>query len=176
MTAFFDFSPLTTSYRSPRVGRAAERHADVCRRLCEARSEGANAISGGSADTPARTPRRSPATAAAKKDGGSDDGEPAPRFTISRQDGVVIGAATAGTLLFLIAQYSGRAIVPIETVCADYFAPLTLPNLRRKIAAGDIPLPLGTHGSRLEEGRAGHPPSRSCELYRRTPRCRRQRA
>jgi hypothetical protein len=41
-----------------------------------------------------------------------------------------------------MAQYNGRAIVPIETVCADFFAPLTLPNLRRKIAAGDIPLPL----------------------------------
>ncbi len=33
-------------------------------------------------------------------------------------------------------------MVPIETLCADYFAPLTLPNLRRKIASGDIPLPL----------------------------------
>ena len=41
-----------------------------------------------------------------------------------------------------MAQYGGRAIVPIEMVCADYFAPLTLPNLRRKISAGDIPLPL----------------------------------
>jgi hypothetical protein len=46
------------------------------------------------------------------------------------------------TAFMLMAQYNGRAIVPVETVCADYFAPLTLPNLRRKIAAGDIPLPL----------------------------------
>jgi hypothetical protein len=46
------------------------------------------------------------------------------------------------TAFILMAQYNGRAIVPVETVCADYFAPLTLPNLRRKIAAGDIPLPL----------------------------------
>nr|WP_165093106.1 MULTISPECIES: pyocin activator PrtN family protein [unclassified Caballeronia] len=46
------------------------------------------------------------------------------------------------TAFMLMAQYGGKAIVPIEAVCADYFAPLTLPNLRRKIAAGDISLPL----------------------------------
>lgn len=46
------------------------------------------------------------------------------------------------TVFLLMAQYGGRAIVPVENVCVDYFAPLTLPNLRRKIAAGDIPLPL----------------------------------
>ncbi|PNE58949.1 Pyocin activator protein PrtN [Paraburkholderia fungorum] len=46
------------------------------------------------------------------------------------------------TAFMLLTQYGGRAIVPIEIACEDYFAPLTLPNLRRKIAAGDIPLPL----------------------------------
>jgi hypothetical protein len=46
------------------------------------------------------------------------------------------------TVFLLLAQYGATAVVPIEKVCADYFAPLTLPNLRRKIAAGDIPLPL----------------------------------
>lgn len=46
------------------------------------------------------------------------------------------------TIFMLLAQYQGRAVVPIETVRAYYFSPLTLPNLRRKIAAGDTPLPL----------------------------------
>jgi hypothetical protein len=46
------------------------------------------------------------------------------------------------TISLLLAQYSGRTVIPMETVCADFFAPLTLPNLRRKISAGDIPLPL----------------------------------
>jgi hypothetical protein len=46
------------------------------------------------------------------------------------------------TIFLLLAQYQGRAVIPIETVCADYFAPLTVPNLRRKIAAGSIALPL----------------------------------
>lgn len=41
-----------------------------------------------------------------------------------------------------MARYDAMPIIPIEMICADYFAPLTLPNLRRKIAAGDIPLPL----------------------------------
>jgi hypothetical protein len=46
------------------------------------------------------------------------------------------------TAFVLMAQYNGRAIIPVEAVCADYFAPLTLPNLRRKIAAGEIKIPL----------------------------------
>lgn len=41
-----------------------------------------------------------------------------------------------------MAQYDGRTIVPIETICTDFFSHLTLPNLRRKIASGDIALPL----------------------------------
>jgi predicted DNA-binding transcriptional regulator AlpA len=46
------------------------------------------------------------------------------------------------TIFLLMAQYDAQVIVPIETVCRDFFAPLTLPNLRRKIAAGNIALPL----------------------------------
>ncbi|WP_321921660.1 pyocin activator PrtN family protein [Burkholderia sp. BCC1998] len=46
------------------------------------------------------------------------------------------------TVFLLMAQYGARAIIPIEDVCRDYFAPLTLPNLMRKISAGDIALPL----------------------------------
>jgi hypothetical protein len=46
------------------------------------------------------------------------------------------------TVFLLLAQYDGRVVIPIETICADFFAPLTLPNLRRKIAAGEFALPL----------------------------------
>lgn len=138
----YDFlQPLRANYRPQRTGRAAERYADHCRRLCEAKQDGF-AEPGGGSPTPSRAQRRAPARKPASSGDGDSDGEPVPRFTISRQDGVVIGAATAGTLLFLMAQYGGRAIVPIELVCADYFGSLTLPNLRRKIAAGDVPLPL----------------------------------
>ena len=46
------------------------------------------------------------------------------------------------TLFLLMAQYNGRAIVPIETVCRDYFAHLTLPKFLRKVSLGEIELPL----------------------------------
>ncbi|MGF6664983.1 hypothetical protein QF000_006651 [Paraburkholderia atlantica] len=46
------------------------------------------------------------------------------------------------TAFILMAQYGAKAIIPIEDVCRDYFAPLTLPVLLRKISTGDIALPL----------------------------------
>ncbi|WP_084170032.1 pyocin activator PrtN family protein [Paraburkholderia ferrariae] len=46
------------------------------------------------------------------------------------------------TVFLLLAQYGATAVIPIDAVCRDYFAPLTLPSLRRKIATGDIDLPL----------------------------------
>ncbi|MBR8142099.1 pyocin activator PrtN family protein [Burkholderia sp. AU19243] len=46
------------------------------------------------------------------------------------------------TVFILMAQYGARAVVPIEEVCRDYFAPLTLPKLLQKIAAGEIALPV----------------------------------
>lgn len=46
------------------------------------------------------------------------------------------------TKFLLMAQYSGQAIIPIEKVCSDYFSHLTPEILKRKVAAGDIDLPL----------------------------------
>lgn len=46
------------------------------------------------------------------------------------------------TVYLLMAQYGARAIIPIEDVCRDFFSPLTLPSLMRKISAGDIALPV----------------------------------
>lgn len=46
------------------------------------------------------------------------------------------------TAFLLMAQYDSVAVVPIDVVCRDYFAPLTLPTLVRKISAGEIRLPL----------------------------------
>ncbi|SMG00370.1 pyocin activator PrtN family protein [Burkholderia singularis] len=46
------------------------------------------------------------------------------------------------TVFLLLAQYDGRAVIPIEIVCRDYFAPLTITTLLRKIGAGEIALPL----------------------------------
>jgi hypothetical protein len=46
------------------------------------------------------------------------------------------------TRFLLMAQYDGRAIVPLDLVCRDYFTHLTPPKLAAKIDRGDIKLPL----------------------------------
>lgn len=42
----------------------------------------------------------------------------------------------------LMARYDGKPVLPVDVVCRDYFAPLTLPVFLRKISEGKIPLPL----------------------------------
>ena len=152
MTLFFDMTALM----GRRTARQRERLSHTLHRLCEARNEAAvQDFSGGSVDTPApvRAPRRT-RTATRKPASGGDgdcDGDgPAPQFTISTSptDGIIVGAATLCTGFMLMARYGGRPIVPIEIVCEDYFAKLTVPNLRRKISSGEIPLPL----VRMESG------------------------
>lgn len=46
------------------------------------------------------------------------------------------------TAFLLMAQYDGRAIIPADLVCKDYFPHLTPDTFVRKVALGDIALPL----------------------------------
>ena len=46
------------------------------------------------------------------------------------------------TAFLLMAQYNGKAIVPVEEVCRDSFSHLTPTMLIRKINAGELKLPL----------------------------------
>lgn len=46
------------------------------------------------------------------------------------------------TAFLLMAQYGGKAIIPIEDVRRDYFPHLNTGKLLQKIACGDIALPL----------------------------------
>lgn len=46
------------------------------------------------------------------------------------------------TLFLLMAQYNGQAIVPLEKVCEDYFQHLTPQKLQRKVALGEIDIPI----------------------------------
>jgi Pyocin activator protein PrtN len=46
------------------------------------------------------------------------------------------------TVFLLMAQYSGAAVVPLDSVCRDYFRHLTTEKLLRNILAGAIPLPI----------------------------------
>ena len=46
------------------------------------------------------------------------------------------------TSFVLMAQYDGLAVIPVERVCADYFAPLTVEKFLEKTMAGEIALPV----------------------------------
>jgi hypothetical protein len=46
------------------------------------------------------------------------------------------------TVFLLLAQYDATAVVPIDAVCRDYFPHLEVDKLVRKIALGEIALPL----------------------------------
>lgn len=46
------------------------------------------------------------------------------------------------TAFILMAQYSGRAIIPLEQVCKDYFTHLTTEMFQRKVMAGQIKIPI----------------------------------
>jgi hypothetical protein len=50
--------------------------------------------------------------------------------------------AQFSTSFLLFAQYGGRAIIPIDVVCRDYFSHLTPSKFLRKVAAGEIAIPL----------------------------------
>jgi len=51
------------------------------------------------------------------------------------------------TSFILMAQYNGRAIIPIDQVCKDYFTHLTPEMFQRKVLAGQIKIPI----TRLEQ-------------------------
>jgi hypothetical protein len=41
-----------------------------------------------------------------------------------------------------MAQYDGRAVIPIDEVRRDYFSHLDLPKFLRKLSSAEIPLPV----------------------------------
>lgn len=46
------------------------------------------------------------------------------------------------TSFLLFTQYGGRAIIPLDDVCRDYFSHLTPEKLVRKVSSGEIALPI----------------------------------
>lgn len=46
------------------------------------------------------------------------------------------------TAFLLMAQYGGQPVIPVESVCRDYFRHLTVEKFVRKASAGEIGLPL----------------------------------
>jgi hypothetical protein len=56
--------------------------------------------------------------------------------------GQTFGQLHMNTSFLLMSQYEGKAKIPIDQVCRDYFFHLTLTKLIRKISTGEIALPL----------------------------------
>ena len=46
------------------------------------------------------------------------------------------------TSFLLLAQYGGKAVIPVEDVCRDYFPHLTREKFLRKQSTGEIEIPL----------------------------------
>ncbi len=46
------------------------------------------------------------------------------------------------TAFLLMAQYDGRAVIPVDLVCRDYFSHMTPVQFCRKVTDGDIDLPV----------------------------------
>jgi hypothetical protein len=46
------------------------------------------------------------------------------------------------TVFLLFAQYGGKAVIPVETVCRDFFSHLSADKFVRKVSAGEIAIPL----------------------------------
>ena len=46
------------------------------------------------------------------------------------------------TAFLLMAQYNGKAVIPLDTVCKDYFSHLKPTKFVEKVRAGELKLPL----------------------------------
>lgn len=46
------------------------------------------------------------------------------------------------TVFLLMAQFGARAVIPLDEVRREYFSHLELDKFQRKLAAGEIPLPV----------------------------------
>jgi hypothetical protein len=51
-------------------------------------------------------------------------------------------APRPSTIFLLMAQYGGKAVIPVSDVCRDYFSHLDPGKFIRKVGAGDIAIPL----------------------------------
>lgn len=56
------------------------------------------------------------------------------------------------TLMLLMVQYDGKAVIPVDDVCRDYFSHLDPTMFLRKVASSDISIPL----IRMESSQKSH--------------------
>jgi hypothetical protein len=60
------------------------------------------------------------------------------------------------TIFLLMARYEGLPIIPVETVCRDFFRHLTEEKFLRKTLTGEIPLPVVRMESSQKAARGVH--------------------
>lgn len=51
-------------------------------------------------------------------------------------------AIRPATVFLLMAQYHGKAVIPVDEICRDYFPHLDAGKFIRKVGAGDIAIPM----------------------------------
>jgi Pyocin activator protein PrtN len=49
---------------------------------------------------------------------------------------------TLNTAFLLMAQYNGKAVIPVEDVCRDYFSHLDVGKFIRKVNEGNLKIPM----------------------------------
>lgn len=59
------------------------------------------------------------------------------------------------TAFLLMAQYNAIAVIPVASVVKDYFPHLTTENFLRKVAMGDITIPLVRIEPKSQKGARG---------------------
>ena len=79
------------------------------------------------------------------------------------------------TAFLLMAQYDAQVIIPVATVCRDYFPHLTPQQFLRKINAGELALPLVRMDVDSQKGAKGvHLPDLAAHIDQRAEAARRE--
>lgn len=65
-------------------------------------------------------------------------------------------ALTLNTAFLLMAQYNGRAVIPVEDVCRDYFSHLEPAKFISKVGNGDIAIPMVRMESSMRSAKGIH--------------------
>jgi len=61
---------------------------------------------------------------------------------------------SVNTIFLLMAQYGGKAVIPLEDVCRDYFSHLSVMKFQRKAALGELDIPV-FRAERSQKGARG---------------------
>ena len=78
------------------------------------------------------------------------------------------------TSFILLAQFDGKAVIPVEDVCREYFSHLTVEKFLRKTLTGQIGLPVVRMESSKRSARGVHLNDLAIYLDKRTEAARKE--